>query len=520
MFKLRKSCSISNFVLFDSLGRIRRYSDAHEILDEYYSLRLEGYCSRKSYLIHKLTRELERVSNRVKFVEAIISGDLQIVNIPKQQLLARLHELGFKPFPKISDTQATKSLDQGHSEKVKRATKEVNGPCKCMDEGFGYLLCMQLWTLTKEKAEELKNEKQQIQNQLDRVVCTTAESMWEEDLDKFMEVWDQHLIQLEKAESEGNTDRASKARDKTFKKEQSKKDGLPARYSPEVSLWQMHAKRKEQTTVELKSCVASPQSVSISPSVSPSVSSSPMSHHMPSSSPSSASSSPSSLSPPHHPSISPTNSLHSSASSCSVSPSISPAQLLRSYQLVGAASGPLYNATSHAFKRKPIGEPPPVDRGSPGTFFDSKRPKFDETDRVSGNMRGMGRMEASYFVGDSGVANGSREYGRCSPLTAMGNSARQSVMRMEEMIRSNHIGGVGRNNMDMMNMTSPQSSQHLMSWRCQSCTFENFNANGLACELCQSRRYVLPGDWRCHRCMNLNDIDSRVCLRCQSSPIF
>jgi DNA topoisomerase-2 len=46
-FKLCSSISTSNMVCFDKDGRIRRYSSAEEILEEFYDLRLKYYQKRK-----------------------------------------------------------------------------------------------------------------------------------------------------------------------------------------------------------------------------------------------------------------------------------------------------------------------------------------------------------------------------------------------------------------------------------------------------------------------------------------
>ena len=46
-------------VLFNSKGKIQKYENVNDIIEEFYKVRLEFYGKRKEYLLSKLKREVE-----------------------------------------------------------------------------------------------------------------------------------------------------------------------------------------------------------------------------------------------------------------------------------------------------------------------------------------------------------------------------------------------------------------------------------------------------------------------------
>jgi DNA topoisomerase-2 len=83
-FGLIGSCSVSNMVLFRADGTLKRYNDALEILCEWYKNRKPYYAKRKEWMIQKLNAEHKRISNKLRFILAVIADELKIRNIKKQ----------------------------------------------------------------------------------------------------------------------------------------------------------------------------------------------------------------------------------------------------------------------------------------------------------------------------------------------------------------------------------------------------------------------------------------------------
>lgn len=60
-------------VLFNAEGKLTRYSSASDIMEEFFEVRMAAYNKRKEYLMSRLSRDLGILSNKRKFIEAVIS---------------------------------------------------------------------------------------------------------------------------------------------------------------------------------------------------------------------------------------------------------------------------------------------------------------------------------------------------------------------------------------------------------------------------------------------------------------
>eukprot|EP00811_Abedinium_folium_P035186 NODE_7_length_4662_cov_6.859757.p1 GENE.NODE_7_length_4662_cov_6.859757~~NODE_7_length_4662_cov_6.859757.p1 ORF type:complete len:1097 (-),score=373.23 NODE_7_length_4662_cov_6.859757:1266-4556(-) len=77
-FKTKSSIATTNMVLFDSAGKIAKYNTALDIMQEFVVLRRQVYEKRKAYLVGKLTREKEILSNKARFILMVVKGDLEL----------------------------------------------------------------------------------------------------------------------------------------------------------------------------------------------------------------------------------------------------------------------------------------------------------------------------------------------------------------------------------------------------------------------------------------------------------
>jgi len=154
-FKLWGSIAETNMVLFDSEGRIKKYKNVMDIIEEFATVRLKYYGVRKKYLIDKLTLERDLLSNRARFIAMIIAKKLHINNRKKADVVKDLTRLKFQKF----------------------------GDDKPPRSGFEYLLIMQIASLTKERKEELERMAKEKAVELERVKKTSPQQMWLTDLD-------------------------------------------------------------------------------------------------------------------------------------------------------------------------------------------------------------------------------------------------------------------------------------------------------------------------------------------------
>ncbi|KAK8805524.1 hypothetical protein WA158_002180 [Blastocystis sp. Blastoise] len=182
-FKLETPISTNNFILFDALYKLRKYSGPQEILEEFYNFRLPYFQKRKNFLINKLTDEFKKLSNKVRFILAVINKELVISNRKKKDIFKDLVEQQYDMYmpPK---KQKVVGDDNNNNE---NETQEDIANDDEYSRGYDYLLSMKLWTLTLEKVEEIKKELENKKEELNILMATSPEQMWEKDLDIFEE---------------------------------------------------------------------------------------------------------------------------------------------------------------------------------------------------------------------------------------------------------------------------------------------------------------------------------------------
>jgi DNA topoisomerase-2 len=155
-FKLSSSTALSNMVAFDD-GKIRRFASAGEILETFYVRRLGGYVGRKASELARLDADIVELDARVRFVRAVVDGDLVVSNADDDVLFADMQALGLPLLP-----ASTASLD-----------------------GYDYLLRMRVDRLKKKAVVELSEELVKITAERAALAARSPEDLWLTDLDAF-----------------------------------------------------------------------------------------------------------------------------------------------------------------------------------------------------------------------------------------------------------------------------------------------------------------------------------------------
>ena len=192
-FKLSTQMQLSNMVLFNSEGKIRRYEKVDDILQEFFSMRLQFYEKRKEYFASELERDIDILANKKRFIIAVIQEDIQIRNVKKKNLIQELVRKNYTPMKNMTKIKSTKLQGvKGEADDVAQAVEEAEEvAAEEGEEGYNYLLSMPIWNLTYEKLEELKRQLENTERELESLRLKKIETMWNDDLDKFMEVLDQ-----------------------------------------------------------------------------------------------------------------------------------------------------------------------------------------------------------------------------------------------------------------------------------------------------------------------------------------
>ncbi|KNC79788.1 hypothetical protein SARC_07829 [Sphaeroforma arctica JP610] len=216
-FKLLSTVGTSNMVLFDERGGIKKYATPLEILKDFYDLRLNYYHKRKAYLADMLTDDFDKLDNKVRFIRAVISGDVKVNNVRKKDILADLMDKGYKQFSK-------KTKD---SEPSEDSVETEDGPdTSAASDGYDYLLGMALWSLTQEKINALEKEREAKETELGILLSKNARDLWVEDLGALEEEMDRYA-EVVKAQAEKDAGQVTKLKKQPKKRAPKKKTITP-----------------------------------------------------------------------------------------------------------------------------------------------------------------------------------------------------------------------------------------------------------------------------------------------------
>lgn len=150
MFQLESRINMSNMHLFDSNGKIKKYNSQYEIIDEFYTIRLDFYLKRKDFLLNKLKSKKIWFDNIIKFIKLVVKGDIKINN--------------------VSIANITKSL-------IENGIVEIDG-------SYNYLLNIPIYKLTKEELVKLRDEYNHLKETLKILEEKTPQELWYDDLIK------------------------------------------------------------------------------------------------------------------------------------------------------------------------------------------------------------------------------------------------------------------------------------------------------------------------------------------------
>ena len=123
LLKLEES-STEIFSTLDEFGKLMIFENTSDIIKYFVNFRLKYYHKRKQFLLDKMNRELKILSNRGRFIKAIIDGKLKVNNVSKSIIIEGIEAM---------------NLDK-------------------IDDSYDYLLRMPIYSLTKEMYDKLKED--------------------------------------------------------------------------------------------------------------------------------------------------------------------------------------------------------------------------------------------------------------------------------------------------------------------------------------------------------------------------
>jgi len=154
MFRLTSNINISNMVYYDRNCKIKKGDNVLDMLVEYCEVRLEFYEKRRLYLIHEISKEIELLKERIRFILEYINGIILINNKRKVEIEAQLETRNY----------------------IK------------VENSYDFLLRMPIYNLTKDKIEEFTETLKGKNSNLEFLNENNDRSLWKTDLEELEEL--------------------------------------------------------------------------------------------------------------------------------------------------------------------------------------------------------------------------------------------------------------------------------------------------------------------------------------------
>ena len=142
----------SNMVLFNKDGKIHKYHNIYEIMDEFCEARLSLYEVRKQGEIQRMKAQIEILENKVKFIEGVINKKIVLQNQQEEQVLQQIQSCGI--------------------------TKK--------EDSYDYLLSMAIRSLTSQRLQELHNDVIKAKAELKRLEDEPVSTTWLTECSEFV----------------------------------------------------------------------------------------------------------------------------------------------------------------------------------------------------------------------------------------------------------------------------------------------------------------------------------------------
>ena len=104
-------------------------------------------------------------------------GDLVVSNRKRSELLCDLKEREYDLFPKDEEEADTEEENDDDDMVMEDTTSDAE-----LAKGYDYLLGMKIWSLTFERAEELRRQRAEKAEEAEKLKATSPETIWSSDL--------------------------------------------------------------------------------------------------------------------------------------------------------------------------------------------------------------------------------------------------------------------------------------------------------------------------------------------------
>jgi DNA gyrase/topoisomerase IV subunit B len=176
---LKVTINTTNMYLFDKQGKIEKYNTINDIFEKYFKLRLELYEKRREYNLKEYKIEIDKLQERIRFLELIMDNKLNVYRVSQDILLTELKKHSFKIFDN--------------------------------DSTYDYLLKQTINRFTNDELNKIRTNLDTEIQKYKQLECMTPVMIWKDELkelERLLTIWEKRKI--EDKTSDGDVDSATK----------------------------------------------------------------------------------------------------------------------------------------------------------------------------------------------------------------------------------------------------------------------------------------------------------------------
>ena len=184
LLKLYSLHSVTNMHLFDKDERLKKYDTPETIILEYYSIRLEYYNKRKIYLIDKLSKELDLLSNKARYIKCLLDDTIDLRRKSKKDIYTLLNDMKFSK-NNNNDKNDNNNNNNNNNDDDDIENKQLNS--------FNYLIKMPMDSVSIENVDKIMNDHDNKSKELDTIKSKKIENMWLDELKTLKQSYNEFL---------------------------------------------------------------------------------------------------------------------------------------------------------------------------------------------------------------------------------------------------------------------------------------------------------------------------------------
>ena len=144
---------------FDANENLKKYEKAVDIIDEFYTKRLEIYHKRKDKQLEDGYMKLNKLSNKARYIKCVLEDEIDLRKKKNSVIVSLLEDMEF--------------------DKV--------------DDNYSYLIKMPMDSVSEENVEKIMKERDELHVMLDKLKNTTVETIWLSELEKLEEEYNKFI---------------------------------------------------------------------------------------------------------------------------------------------------------------------------------------------------------------------------------------------------------------------------------------------------------------------------------------